>query len=132
MCPKVWSHPDQHYCATLFRYQRELAVKFRDVSSFVCLDDKHRIKIGEPGYPVAAAECGKQVILPHTNTFVVRDHDFTRFSVVPSFTLEVEIPEQFGIVAKFLLALNMLCTWGHLLYNMHSKLMAITQFFCLF
>ena len=69
------SHPDQHYCACLFRYQRELAVKYRNVSSFICLDDKHRVKIGEPGYPVAAAECGRQVIVSSTNTFVVGDHE---------------------------------------------------------
>jgi hypothetical protein len=37
-------HPDEHYCAALFRYQRELAVKYRDLSTFICIDDKHRIK----------------------------------------------------------------------------------------
>ncbi len=66
------SHPDQHYCAALFRYQRELAVKCQDVSTFVCLDDKHRIKVGEPDYPVAAAERGRQVIVSGADTFCWR------------------------------------------------------------
>ena len=72
-------HPDEHYCAALFRYQRELAVKYRDLSTFICIDDKHRIKVGEPGYPVAAVERGRQVIVSQTETFAVGDHDFTRF-----------------------------------------------------
>ena len=87
------SHPDQHYCAALFRYQRELAVQFREVAVFISLDDKHRIKVGEPSYPVAAAERGRQVIVSSSETFVVGDHDFTKFSV--SVILDVEIPEQF-------------------------------------
>ena len=86
-------HCDQHYCAGT--YQRELAVKFRDNSTFVCLDDKHRVKIGEPGYPVAAAERGRQVVVSSTDTFAVGDHDFTRFSVIPSVVLEVTIPDTF-------------------------------------
>ena len=28
----------------------------RRYSTFACIDDKHRIKIGEPGAPVASAE----------------------------------------------------------------------------
>ena len=56
------THPDAHYAAALFRYQRELAVLLRDHSVFVSLDDKHRIKVGEPGFPVAAAERGRRVL----------------------------------------------------------------------
>ena len=65
------AHPDEHYYAALFRYQCELAVKYRELSTFICINDKHRIKIGEPGYPVAAVERGRQVIVSQTETFVV-------------------------------------------------------------
>lgn len=37
------------------------------------LDDKHRCKIGEPGYPVAAIERGKQVVVTTNETFAVAD-----------------------------------------------------------
>ena len=57
------NHMDSHYCAAILRYVREYAVLFRDSSLFLCLDDKHRIKVGEPGTPVAAAERGKQVLV---------------------------------------------------------------------
>ena len=52
-------HPDSHYCAAIFQYMWEYAVKYRTLSTFVSLDDKHRIKVGEPGRPNAAVECGK-------------------------------------------------------------------------
>ena len=52
------SHPDEHYCAPLFRYEREFAVKYGDLTNFICIDDKHRVKVGEPGFPVAAVERG--------------------------------------------------------------------------
>ncbi len=87
-------HPDEHYAAAIFRYQREHALKYRDYSGFICLDDKHRIKVGEPGFPVAAAERGRRVIVSKTQTFQVGDHDFTKFSLVPSVTLVVSIPEK--------------------------------------
>lgn len=76
-------HVDAHYCAALFRYMREFALRFRDCSMFVSLDDKHRIKVGEPNYPVAAAERGRRVLVSQNQSFGVGDHDFTKFSIVP-------------------------------------------------
>ncbi len=55
------SHEDAHYASAVFRYQREMALKFK---IFVCLDDKHRVPVGEPGYPVAAMDRGKKVNQP--------------------------------------------------------------------
>ena len=60
----------------------------------VCLDDKHRIKVGEPGFPVAAAKCGRLLVLVRVGTsFEVGDHDFTKFSMILSVVLVNEIPE---------------------------------------
>ena len=87
------SHPDAHYCASLFRYMREYAIKYRDISCFVCIDDKHSIKVGEPGFPIAAAERGRQVIVSSHATFAVGDHDFAKFKLTPSVILLVNIPE---------------------------------------
>lgn len=87
------SHEDAHYASAIFRYQREMAVKFRNHSVFICMDDKHRISIGEPSYPVAAVDRGKKVIVGRNQAFMVADHDFTRFSLVPSVDFFVDIPE---------------------------------------
>ena len=53
------NHMDSHYCAAIFRYVCQYAVLFRDSSLFLRLDDKHRVKVGEPGAPVASAARGK-------------------------------------------------------------------------
>ena len=85
-------HEDAHYAAALFRYEREFVIKFCDNCIFVCLDDKHRIKIGDPGSPLAAIERGRRVLVQAKTTFEVSDHDFSKFSVIPSVILLVDIP----------------------------------------
>ena len=48
--------------------------------------------MGEPGTPVAAAERGKQVLVSTSQSFQVCDHNFTRFSLIPTVLLRVDIP----------------------------------------
>ena len=60
--------------------------------NFLSIDDKHKIKTGEPGFPVAAAERGKRVIVSRTASFEVGDHDFTRMGIVPSVCLLIDVP----------------------------------------
>jgi len=52
------------------------------------------VKVGEPGHPVAAIERGKQVLVRRDELFEVADHDFTKFSLIPSVILDVNIPEE--------------------------------------
>ena len=85
-------HCDGHYAAAIFRYKRELAIKFREVATLACLDDKHRIKVGEPGFPVAAAERVRRVLVYAGAFFEIGDHDFTKFSLIPSVALVNDIP----------------------------------------
>ena len=59
----------------------------------ICIDDKHRLKVREPGFPVAAAERGSRVLVRVGTTFKVGDHDFTKFSIIPSVVLVVNIPD---------------------------------------
>lgn len=87
------NHVDAHYASALFRYLKEFAIKFKDFSSFVSMDDKHTVKVGEPNCPVAAVERGKQVLVTIGKTMAVSDHDFTRLSLSPSVSLLIDIPE---------------------------------------
>ena len=66
---------------------------FHDHSLLVFVDDEHHLKIGEPGLPVAAVERGRSVVVGINSNFQVADHDFTRFSLVPSVTVICDIPE---------------------------------------
>src|SRR5215469_897134 len=86
------NHIDSHYASAIFRYLKELAIKFKNNTWLVFLDDKHRCKIGEPGHPVAAIERGKQVVVAKNETFAVADHDFTKCSLIPSVTMICDIP----------------------------------------
>jgi len=77
-------HVDAHYASALFRYMKEFSVKFKQYTVFICQDDKHLCKVGEPDSPVAAVDRGRQV---------VGDHDFTKFSIVPSANFVLDIPD---------------------------------------
>uniref|UniRef100_A0A1X7V2Q1 Uncharacterized protein n=1 Tax=Amphimedon queenslandica TaxID=400682 RepID=A0A1X7V2Q1_AMPQE len=88
------SHPNSHYAAACFRYMREYALQIYSECSFICLDDKHKIKIGEPDYPVASALRGKKVSVRSDETLAVGDHDFTKFSVIPSVIFSIDIPNE--------------------------------------
>ena len=74
------NHEDAHFAALVFRYQREMAIMFKEYSLFLCIDDKHRVKVGELGYPVAAAERAKRVLVSHDLKFEVSDQDFCKFT----------------------------------------------------
>ena len=72
-----------HYTAAIYHYKREFASMLHD---FVCLDDKHKVRVGEPHCPIAAAEHGRRV-LDGGATFEVSDHDFSKFRIVPSVSI---------------------------------------------
>lgn len=57
---------------------------------------KHRIQVGKPGYPVAAAECGRRVMVRAGATFEVGNHDFTKFSLILSVALINDNPDEIG------------------------------------
>ena len=86
-------HEDSHYAVCIFRYMREYAVRCQRFSRFVSLDDKHKVKVGHPGSPVAAAERGRQALVHSSSSFQVGDHDFTNMSITPSVSFVVDIPE---------------------------------------
>jgi hypothetical protein len=76
-------HPDEYYCAALF----QSAVKYRELLVFIRINDKHRIKLGEPGYPVC---CGTGMSGHVSQTeFVFANHDFL---IIPSVVLQVKNP----------------------------------------
>ena len=98
------SHPDAHYASALFHYQREFAVKFKSYTTFICVDDKHRAKVGEPGSPVAAAERGRCIIVGLDSSMEVGDHVILHTSAsyppCPSFWTFLNLLKSLGIVAR--------------------------------
>ncbi len=76
------------------RYMREYAILVKSYCSFISIDDKHKIKIGEPSCPVASAERGRRVIVRSDEVFAVSDHDFTKFGLIPSVVFLIDIPDE--------------------------------------
>lgn len=62
------------------------------------------MKVGEPGFPVAAMEHGEEVIVSMTETFVVRHHDFMKFSLWWIFQRVL------GTLAKYIWGSRTLCS----------------------
>ena len=98
-------HVDCRYASALFRYEKEFAIKYKQYVDFVAMDDKHTCKVGEPDFPVAAVERGKEVIAARSPSFQVADHDFTKVSVTPSVTMLITfltISKEHSTIAKYM------------------------------
>ena len=87
-------HEDSHYAACLFHCEREYALLMKDHAIFVCIDDKHRIKVGKSDNPVSSAECGRKVVVHSGSSLQSSDHDFATFSIIPSVVLLCDIPSE--------------------------------------
>ena len=51
------------------------------------------MKVGEPGFPVAAVDRGKSVLVGKNAAFSVGDYDFTKVKLIPSVSFLIDIPE---------------------------------------
>ena len=87
-------HDDDHYANAIFQYAREYAVSIRDICSFVCTDDKHKISMSEPNFPLAAVPRGRWVLDGNNESFQVYGHDFSTISLIPTVILVSDIPER--------------------------------------
>jgi hypothetical protein len=70
-----------------------LAIKFKENTWLVFLDDKHHCKIEELGHSVAVIEYGKQVVVFTNEIFAVSDHNFIKCSLIPNVTMICNIPD---------------------------------------
>jgi len=48
-------------------------------------------KIGESGYPIAAVEREKQVIVSYNKSFIINDHDFTKCEIISNMIIFYDI-----------------------------------------
>lgn len=64
------SHQDDHYCSAIFKYMRGFAYKFREMVTFISIDDKSKIDIGEPRQNVSTGVRGKKSLIPVGSQFL--------------------------------------------------------------
>ena len=86
--------PDGHYGNALFKYAKQLAIKFSDHCPFISTNGKYKIKVGEPNFLVAALACGKRVIVSKEQVFQVFDHDMCLITLIPTVGLSHDIPDE--------------------------------------
>ena len=73
---------------------RHYAVKYRDLVTFISIDDKSKIDFGEPEQVLSTGVRGKKSIVPEGSRLSALDHDVSsKGSITPSVCLNVKIPE---------------------------------------
>ena len=87
------NHEDAHYAAAQFRYLREFCVCQKQHCTFLSMDDKHSISVGEPDGAVASLDRGRRVLTAAGTPVVALDHDFTKAKLTPSVVLAIDIPD---------------------------------------
>ena len=86
-------HPDNHYCAALFKYLKFKAIELKDEAVLFCCDDKSKIPVGEPDKPVSTGVKGRLSIAQTSTELVALDHDMCVSSLTPSVVLQCNIPD---------------------------------------
>ncbi|CAC5365132.1 unnamed protein product [Mytilus coruscus] len=78
----------------MFKYMRQYATKFRDLVTFICVDDKCKVDFGEPGLAMSTGVWGEKSIVPTTSVLSAFNHDLgSKGSLIPSVCLEVNLRE---------------------------------------
>lgn len=86
-------HEDDHYAAAVFKYQRAMAVDLRNTQPvFVCMDDKAKIPIGEPGRPTSTNVRSRPSLVAKGHPLTAMDHDHSKASLTPSVILRSTVP----------------------------------------
>ena len=89
------SHVDGHYCASQFCYIKQYAVNTREVTTFLCTNDKSKIDYGEPNHAISLGVSGKKSIVPVSTVLGALNHNVNlKGSFTLSVSLEVEIPDE--------------------------------------
>src|SRR6266498_3969577 len=72
-------------------YMNEFAIKFKEDTTLICADDKHKVLIGE-SVATSTGVRNKSALTPVDGILNSCDHDFTKLSLTPSASLFVDIP----------------------------------------
>lgn len=90
-------HADTHYCAAMFKIQRDMAVDLNNSKKgsiiFISKDDKAKVDFGEPGQLLSTGVRNRKSLAPMNLNLGALDHDMnSKGSVTPSVTLIVNLP----------------------------------------
>ncbi len=63
---------------------KELAIIFKNNLWLIFINNKYKYKVEESNYPITAVERKKQIIVSYNKSFVISDHDFTKYGIISS------------------------------------------------
>ncbi len=87
-------HEDANYAFNYALYMKHLAVKFRDKTVFLSVDDKAVIPVGEPNNPISTGVRSHNKSITSVGTqLAASDHDFHIAGAVPSVDFLIDVPE---------------------------------------
>jgi hypothetical protein len=88
---------DAHWCNAMQRNQREFALLYREHVYFLSMDDKAKVPIGDPGYPIDSGVRAHHAAIGFADAEILAaDHDFHLGSVTPSGILFITAPGDIG------------------------------------
>lgn len=87
-------HDDAGFCAHLFRLLKNFAVRYRESTCMICLDDKAIVPIGEPRLPISTGvrSHNRSLVPEDSNNLLALDHDFHVAGAIPSVLFDVALP----------------------------------------
>lgn len=77
----------------------------------MCSDNKHQLKVWEPGFLMATTERERRVLVRAGTTFEVDNHYFTKFSIIPSVLLVTDITDSIQESGIWSVFSNEVCMW---------------------
>ena len=87
------SHRNNPYANAIYKYTQQYAIDITYLASFICTDNKHKILLGQPGFPLSALPCGRRVLVGKNQVYQVGDHNFSKISLKTTVLLLNTIPE---------------------------------------
>ena len=70
-----------------------MAVRSSDDCTFLSKDEKCKIKVGDPKFPVSAVTRGKRVLVSKDQLFQVADHDMSSITLTQTVLLSRNMPD---------------------------------------
>lgn len=88
-------HADRHYVSALLKYVRHFSVLMRPYLTYMSVDDKAIVPVGEPNAPVSTGVRGhnRSLVPVGGPQLSALDHDFHLHGIVPSVAFCVDIPD---------------------------------------
>ena len=76
----------------LFNFSREIAIRFNEHSTFASTNNKSKIKVGEPGYPISTVRRAENILVAKAYAAQLADHNFSSMTITSTVALISDIP----------------------------------------